>query len=96
MLGQVTIQTETPTLLKPLLRAAIQNETKALQQGIRRTRERLTVFERQYSMTSDEFERRFEAGEIQETLDLIDWLMEVQALRLLNEQHQALKNARLT
>jgi hypothetical protein len=45
-------------------------------------------------MPSEEFERRFEAGEIKETLELIDWLMEIQAPRSLDEQYQALKNAR--
>ena len=94
MLSQVTIKTEAPMTLKPLLRSAIQNETKVLQQGIKRTLERLAAFEQQYGMRSDEFERRFEAGEIQETLSFIDWLMEIRALQLLNEQDQALKNAR--
>jgi hypothetical protein len=45
-------------------------------------------------MSSEEFESRFEAGEIKEDLELIDWLMEIQALRSLDEQYQALKNAR--
>ena len=94
MLGQVTIKTESPSVLKPLLRAALQNETKILTHGIKRTRERLAAFEKQYGMSSEEFESRFEAGEIKETLELIDWLMEIQALRSLDEQHQALKNAR--
>jgi hypothetical protein len=94
MLGQVTIKTESPSVLKPLLRVALENETKILAHGIKRTRERLAAFEKQYGMSSGEFESRFEAGEIKETLDFIDWLMEVQALRSLDEQYQALRNAR--
>ena len=94
MLGQVTIKTESPAVLRPLLRAALQNEVKMLAVGIKRTRERLASFEKLYGMPSEEFERRFEAGEIKETLDFIDWLMEIQALRSLDEQYQALKNAR--
>ena len=94
MLGQVTIKTESPAVLRPLLRAALQNETKMLAHGIKRTRERLATFEQQYRMSSEEFESRFEAGEIKEDLELIDWLMEIQALRSLDEQYQALKNAR--
>ena len=45
-------------------------------------------------MSSEEFERRLEAGEIKETLDFIDWLMEIQALRSLDQRYRALKNAR--
>ena len=95
MLGRVIIRTESPTVLKPLLKAAIQNETKRLAHGIKLTQTRLAMFEKQFGMPSEEFERRFEANEIGETLDFIDWLMEIQALRLLDEQHQALQNARL-
>ena len=94
MLGQVTIKTESPAVLRPLLRAALQNETKVLTHGIKRTRDRLVAFEKQYEMSSEQFESRFEAGEIEETLDFIDWLMEIQALRSLDEQYQALRNAR--
>jgi hypothetical protein len=84
MLDQVTIKTESPAILRPLLRAALQNETKVLTHGIKRTRERLNAFEKRYELTSEEFESRFEAGEIKETLDIIDWLMEIQALRSLD------------
>lgn len=51
--------------------------------------------EGRFGMKSAEFERRFGAGEFDETLDYIDWLMEIQALRLRDEQYQAVKNARL-
>ena len=95
MLEQVMVMTESPTILKPLLKAALQNEARQLTHGIKRTKERLTAFEKQFGMSSDDFRRRFEAGEINETLDIIDWLMEIEALRLLDEQYQALKHAHL-
>ncbi len=95
MVEQVMVMTESPAILKPLLKAAIQNETRQLAHGIKRTKERLTAFEKQFGMSSDDFRRRFEAGEINETLDFIDWLMEIEALRLLDEQYQALKHANL-
>ncbi|MCX6028598.1 MAG: hypothetical protein NT169_04755 [Chloroflexi bacterium] len=94
MLEQVMVMTESPAILKPLLKAAMQNEARQLAHGIKRTKERLTMFEKQFGMSSDEFKQRFEVGEINETLDIIDWLMEIEALRLLNEQYQALKHAR--
>jgi hypothetical protein len=94
MLEQVTITTDAPAILKPLLKAAMQSETRQLAHGIKRTKERLAAFEKQFSMSSEDFARRFEAGEISETLDFIDWLMEIEALRLLDEQYRTLKNAR--
>jgi hypothetical protein len=58
MLGQVTVTTESPGGLRPSLRTAIQNEAGSLMHDIKRTRERLTAFEKQFGMTSEEFERR--------------------------------------
>jgi hypothetical protein len=95
MLGQVTIATESPTTLKSLLEVAIQNESKLLELGIERTRERLATFEKQFGMNSEEFYRRFEDAEIAETKDFIDWWGEVKMLRLLEEQKLALDGARI-
>ena len=95
MLGQVTVTTESPSVLTPLLRAAIQNEAKVLTHGIKRTRERLLAFEKQFGMNSDEFEWRYGAAEIAETLASIEWLSEIKMLRVLNEQKLALDGARV-
>jgi hypothetical protein len=95
MLSQVTVTTESPSVLKPLLRAAMRNEARALSHGIKRTRERLVTFEKQFDMTSDEFERRFVAAEIAESLEFIEWLGEIKMLRVLNEQKAALDGARV-
>jgi hypothetical protein len=95
MLGQVMVTTESPSVLRPLLRSAIQNEARSLTHGIKRTRERLIAFEKQFGMTSEEFERRYTAAEIDETLASIEWLGEIKMLRLLSEQKLALDGARV-
>ena len=87
--------TESPSVLKPLLRLAIQNAAKALSRGIQRTRARLLAFEKQFGMTSDEFERRYAAAEIAESLESTEWLGEIKMLRVLNEQKLALDGARV-
>ena len=91
---RVRITTGAKTPIKPLLEAAVQNEQKLLAHGIRRTRERLSAFERRFNLSSAEFEHRYTQGEIEETLDYVDWIMEIKALRLLEEEHQALHDAR--
>lgn len=96
MVQQVTITAEAPVSLRPLLEEALQNELKLLTHGINRTRERLAAFEKQFGMTSTEFERRFNAREIEETLDLIEWLGETKMLRLLEEQKRALVGVQIT
>jgi hypothetical protein len=53
-----------------------------LTHGVKRTRERLIAFEKQFGMTSEEFGRRYTAAEIDETLASIEWLGEIKMLRL--------------
>jgi len=95
MLHQVTIQTNNIQRFKPLLESALEREAKLLDHAIERTRKALAPFEKQYNMTTDVFERKFKAREIEETLDYLDWWMEVEALRHLEAQRQSLKDAKL-
>jgi hypothetical protein len=91
---QIVIKTGAGVSIRPLLEAAVQNEQKLLSHGIRRTKERLAAFERRFNMSSAEFERKYTQGDIEETLDFSDWMMEIKALQLLEQQHQALGEAR--
>jgi hypothetical protein len=95
MLQQLTITTTDKTTLKPLVESAIEREKEMLSLAIRRTRERLAEFEQRYGMSSAEFERRLNALELQETIEFTDWRMEIGMLRLLENQHQALREAQV-
>ena len=90
MLQNVTITTNSKVSLRPLVESALHNEAKVLALGLRRTRERLTEFEQRFGLTSAQFEQRFAARELDESLDFIEWLGEIKTLRLLEEQQQAL------
>ncbi len=93
MLQQITIRTESKESIKPLVEVAIRQQVKSLQHGILRTRERLAAYEARFGMVSAEMERQLQSGELTETLDTIDWIMELAALRLLEEQHNSLREA---
>jgi hypothetical protein len=93
MLQEITIRAESIETLKPLLEVAIRNQLKSLQHGINRTKEELAKFEARFGMTSDEMERLLKSGELEETLDTIDWWMELTALRLLEGQYKSLREA---
>ena len=95
MLQQITIQTSDIERFKPLLETALDREAKLLEYSIQRTREALAPFEDRYKMSTDEFERKFNTREIEETLDFLDWWMEVEALRHLEAQRNAIKEARV-
>lgn len=71
------------------------SELRRLTLGLERTHHRLEVFERQYGLDSDEFERRFGAGELAENLDFIEWAGEIKTHNLLKAQQQGLQEAQL-
>lgn len=93
MLQQVTVQTSNAKRLKPLLKSAIQNQLDDIEHGIQLTRAKLKAFEKQYAMSTAEFLRRFKPGDLEETLDFIEWQGETKMLALLEEKKAAYKDA---
>ncbi len=93
MSQQITVTTDGSTPLKPLIESAVRAELRMLELALQRTSERLRGFEQQYGFSSEEFERRFEAMEVAESLDFIEWAGEIKTYRLLEAQRQALEQA---
>lgn len=93
MSQHVIVTSNTSVDLKPLLESAIRDEVRLLELSLFRTVERLQAFEAQYAMTSEVFMQRFEAGELRESLDYIEWAGEIKTYSLLHKQQQALQNA---
>jgi hypothetical protein len=80
--------------LRPLVEAAIRNEVRLLQAGIRRTEQRLRAFEVQYGLISQEFLQRYENDELPETLDFAEWIGEYRLLERLREKADTLQEIR--
>ena len=96
MLQQITIQSQADQPLKPVLEVAIRNQLKSLKHGIARTREQLAAFEIRFGMSTAEMEQRLKSGEMEESLDTIDWYMELEALHVPEEQYKSWSEASLT
>jgi hypothetical protein len=95
MLQQITIQTPNAKRLKPLIRSVIENAVYDVEHGVQKTRVKLEAFEKQFGMSTAEFERRFKPGDLEETLDFIEWEGEIKTLRLLEEKLDAFKEAKI-
>jgi hypothetical protein len=95
MLQEIVIKTNASEALKPLVEAAIRNQIKVLRHGVQRTKERIAEFEKRAGMSSAEFEQKLQMDEIPETIETIDWNMELVALRLLESQCQSLSEAEI-
>lgn len=95
MIQEITIKSDSAVNLKPLIEAAIRSELKLLAHGIHRTRTKLVEFERQFGMSSEEFEQKFNHAELNESLDFIEWFGEIKTLRMLHQQQNALERAEI-
>jgi hypothetical protein len=80
--------------LRPLVEAAIHNELRLLQTGIRRTEQRLQTFEEEYGFSTEEFLRRYENNDLPETLDYDEWVGEYRLLERLREKADTLQEIR--
>jgi hypothetical protein len=95
MSQNVIVTTDTSVALKPLLESAIRSELRLLDLGLARTSQRLRALEDQYGLTSEEFERRFVTGELDESLDYIEWAGEIKTYHLLKAQQETLQKVQL-
>ena len=93
MLQEIIITSNSEESIKPLIESAIQSQLKTLQHGIKRTKERIAEFEKKTEISSVDFEKKLKNGIIEETLETIDWNMELAALRLLQIKYDSLNSA---
>ena len=93
-MAALTLTSPNERPLRPLVEAAIQNELRLLQVGIRRTEERVQAFEAKYGLSPQEFLRRYEDDELPETLDYAEWVGEQRLLKRLREKAKTLEEIR--
>ena len=88
---ELTLVSKHERPLKPLVEAALANELRLVQAGIQRAEQRLSEFETQYGLSTAEFLRNFENNELEETLELDEWVGEHRMLERLREKADTLR-----
>ena len=91
----LTITMEHDVGAKALVRAALDNEIRLLETAIRRTKSRIRSFEEQFRTGTADFLARYEAGDVQETLETDEWIGEYRMMERLQDSRNALREARL-
>jgi len=91
MLQQITIEIQDASQFTSILRSALDRELRLVEYAIVRTWDRLREFEQKYNMSTSEFQHRFTADDLGETLDFIEWDGEFDTLRLLEEKKQMIQ-----
>ena len=80
--------------LKPLVEAALANELRLLEAGIRQTEQKVKEFEKNHQMPTKEFISRYENDEIKESMDFAEWIGEARMLERLREKAETLRDIR--
>jgi predicted DNA-binding protein YlxM (UPF0122 family) len=92
-MAEVKIICKDADSLRMLVEKALAERLRGLEDGIRRTEERLREFEDKYQMSTEEFMRRFENDEITHRLDMEfdEWIGESWMLKRLQEEVETLR-----
>ena len=94
-MGDIRLISSRDCELKPLVAAALENELRVIQAGIKRTGQRLKGFESKYKLNTSEFLRRYENDELAENLDFAEWIGEIRMLERLKQKSEILKDVRI-
>ncbi len=92
--NEVKLVSKSKRRLKPLVEAALGNELRLIEAGIRQTRQNLEKFEEKYQLATGDFITRFENDQLEETMDYIEWVGESRLLDRLNEKAETLREVR--
>ena len=85
-MNELRIKCQHPEWLKRLIEDAVSSRLNSLTDGIEKTEKRLYEFEAKYQLSTEEFLRRYELDEFEETLELDEWIGEALMLKRLREK----------
>jgi len=74
--------------------AALDHEVRFFDIAIRRSEEKLRAYEAKHGLSSEEFVQRYENEELQETLELAEWVGEIRLLQRLQNKRDTLRGVR--
>jgi hypothetical protein len=94
-MSELKLVSQQPGSIGPLVENAIIGSLRDTEQGIQITQKRLQAFEQKYQMTTEVFIQRYENDELEETLDLAEWIGEHRMLKGLQEDAAQLRGIRI-
>lgn len=78
--------------IKPIVEAALENELRLVQAGIRQTKRNLAQFERKHNIETQAFVTEYENDNWPETMESIEWIGEFRLLARLMEKAEAIES----
>jgi len=78
--------------IRSIVEAALHNELRLLEAGIRQSEKRLRKFEEKYNMTTESFISGYKNDTIGETVEFAEWIGESRMLERLTDKSESLKS----
>ena len=89
---ELRLISESKREIKPIVEAALHNELRLLEAGIKQTESNLRKFEKKYNMSTGRFISDYENDAIGETVEFAEWIGEFRMLERLTDKSEALKS----
>jgi len=90
-LAELYQEGQTSDLMDRTLAKLLQHETEQSLDQLNQLQQDLVGFEQQYHLSSDEFYRRFQTGQIGDDMDFVEWASLVQMVENLKKRLQLLQ-----
>jgi hypothetical protein len=92
---ELKLLSESKHQLKPIVEAALQNELRLIEAGIRQTEQSLKKFEEKFQLKTQDFIADYENDKLEETMEYVEWIGEFRLLERLNEKADTLRSIRI-
>jgi cell division septum initiation protein DivIVA len=90
-MSEIKLRSKHLNSLKKIVEDALAEKAREIENGIKRTQERITLFENKYQMPTEEFLRRFKNNELQHTLEFDEWMGEAWILGSLIQDKEGIE-----
>ena len=92
---QLIVEPATASNVKRLVQAALDHELRILRVGIEKTTQNLQQLEQQFGVESQQFYRKFQAGNMGDAIEYIKWAGEYETLLQLQQDFHELSEIQL-
>ena len=92
---QLIVEPATASNVKRLVQAALDHELRILKIGIEKTTQNLQQLEQQFGVESQQFYRKFQAGNMGDDIEYIKWAGEYETLLQLQQDYHELSETQL-
>jgi predicted DNA-binding protein YlxM (UPF0122 family) len=93
-MAELKLISKYPDSLRQIIQSALSERLHSIDDGIKRTEERLQAFEKKYQLSTEEFINRFNNDELSHNFDFDEWIGESRMLAHLRKTREAVEEVK--